>query len=28
VLSFSLLFLNMLANDILTPLIGPIWASL
>jgi YggT family protein len=28
VVSFSLLFLNMLANDILTPLIGPIWASL
>lgn len=28
ILSFSLLFLNMLANDILTPLIGPIWAGL
>jgi len=28
VLSFTLLFLNMLANDILTPLIGPVWASL
>ena len=27
-LSFTLVFLNMLANDILTPLIGPIWAQL
>lgn len=28
VLSFTLIFLNMLANDILTPFIGPVWASL
>jgi len=28
VLSFTLIFLNMLANDILTPLIGPVWAQL
>lgn len=28
ILSFTLLFLNMLANDILTPLIGPIWIQL